>query len=63
MLLKKVEFKLWQLFVYELSIICLGIVLGVYWFDFFAKMLPILFSIFAISGVYIIVVFWKQIKD
>ncbi len=60
---KKLKFKLWQLMIYEISILSLGIVIGVYWFNYFKLLIPILLSIFIIFGFYIIKVSWQQIKE
>jgi len=62
MLSKIIQFKLWQLFLYELAIISLGIVIGAYWSEFFWKIIPLLLTVFIVAGFYIIKIALKQLK-
>ncbi len=53
-------FKWWQAALYELSVISIGIIIGAYWSEFWANYTNILWFTFAIPGIYVLYVYFKQ---
>ncbi|MEA2092870.1 MAG: hypothetical protein U9P61_02805 [Patescibacteria group bacterium] len=44
----------WQLFIYEVAVLCLGIFVGVQWHDFFSDYLYFLLFVFVVFSVYVV---------
>lgn len=59
------KFKLnwWQLFVYELAVLSLGIFIGVQWKSFFSDYLYLLLFIFIVSSIYVVYFLVNQVEQ
>ncbi len=52
-------FKWWQVALYEICVISIGIIIGSHWADFWANYTNILWFTFAIPGIYIAYVYFQ----
>jgi len=57
---KSFTLKWWQGSLFKLSMISLGIILGVYWQVFFLQWIILVAIVFIISALYLTLVWWKQ---
>lgn len=56
------KIKWWQLVFYEISLISLGIIIGVLWNSFFINYLFFLLFLFALCGGYVLYSFANQLE-
>ena len=58
------DYKLnwWQVGLFKLSLLSLGIIIGVYFTDSFLGLVPLLWILFLVPGIYLLYVWFKQ-KD
>ena len=61
-MLKDFKMKWWQIAVYEIALICLGIVIGSTWYELFIPWRILLLIIFVLGAGYIIAHFLEDIK-
>ncbi|HTP56682.1 MAG TPA: hypothetical protein VMJ72_00170 [Candidatus Paceibacterota bacterium] len=52
----------WQVSIFKLGLICGGIILGAYFPAFFLNWMPLVIVLFVISCVYLIPVWWRQVR-
>ena len=57
---KSFTLKWWQIGLFKLSLLSLGIILGVYFQAFFLQWIVVVTIIFVALGIYIATVWWKQ---
>jgi hypothetical protein len=57
------KIKWWQLFIYELAVLFLGIFIGVQWKDFFSDYLHLIMFTFIVSSIYVVYFLVNQIED
>ena len=57
---KPITLKWWEVSLFKLSMLALGIVIGAVWPGVFAPALPFLILLFALPAVYLSWVWWKQ---
>jgi hypothetical protein len=57
---KTFKFTWWQAGLLKISTISFGIILGLYFRDFFANFVPVLWVLAIISGAYIAYIYFKQ---
>jgi hypothetical protein len=50
----KFKISWWQLFIYEVAVLCLGIFVGVQWHDFLRDYLYLLMFVFVVFSVYVV---------
>ncbi len=60
MFFHKFTFKWWQAALYEISVVSAGILVGSHWPEFWLNWTNILWVTFAVPGVYIFYVYFKQ---
>lgn len=53
-------FTWWQIAIFKLSLLCLGIVIGAYWHTLFESVLLILLILGVVAALYIQYVAWNQ---
>ena len=59
-LFKTVTLKWWQISIFKIGMLALGIALGAYLHNFFADYLVILIVVSALALAYVTYVWWKQ---
>jgi hypothetical protein len=59
-LFKSFTLKWWQGSLYKVSMISLGIIVGVYWQAFFLQWIVIVTLIFIVPVLYLLRVWWRQ---
>ena len=59
-LFKAYTFKWWQIGIFKLALLAIGIAIGAYWHDFFGANLTALIIIAVIAGAYTMYVSLKQ---
>jgi hypothetical protein len=57
------KFKWWQLLIYEIGLIGLGIVIGVYWLELFENILAIVLGVSVICLIFIAFFVFKQLNQ
>lgn len=57
---KSFTLKWWQTGLFKVSLISLGIILGVYWQEFFLQWVVIVTLIFVLPALYLANVWWRQ---
>jgi hypothetical protein len=50
----KFKISWWQLFIYEVAVLSLGIFVGVQWKDFFSDYLYLLVFVFVVFSIYVV---------
>jgi hypothetical protein len=55
-----ITFAWWQMGLLKLSMVCLGIILGVYFSAFFLRWIVLVTLLFALPAVYLLSVWWRQ---
>lgn len=58
---KSYTYKWWQLGIFKIALLSIGIIIGVYWNEFFASYLTPLMIIWIISALYIFSISLKKI--
>jgi hypothetical protein len=58
-LFKTLTLRWWQISLFRLGLLALGIAIGAYWHDFFGGYILILIIVAAVSLAYVIYVWWK----
>ena len=59
---KPITLKFWQVGIFKLSMVSIGIIIGVYFADFLKSWLPLFSAIFALTAVYLLSIWYKQIN-
>ena len=59
---RPITLKFWQVGIFKLSMVSIGIIIGVYFADFLKSWLPLLSAIFVLTAVYLLSVWYKQIN-
>ncbi len=57
---KPITFTWWQMGLLKLSMIAFGIILGVYFREFFLPWIVIVTLVFALPAVYLLQVWWRE---
>ena len=57
---KPVTFRWWQMGLFKISLISLGIILGVYYQAFFLQYIVLVTIVFIVPAVYLLTVWWNQ---
>lgn len=56
----KGEFTWWQMGLFKISVLALGVAIGAYWSEIFLPYLTALFTVVIVFGVYIAYVWFRQ---
>ncbi len=59
-MLHNFTFKWWQAALYEVCVVSIGIIIGSYWSEFWLNWTNILWFTFAIPGIYVLYIYFKQ---
>lgn len=62
MFFKSYTFTWWQIGIFKLALLSIGVAIGAYWYEFFKNYLVPLIIIAVITGVYMIFTSLKQLK-
>ena len=62
MFFKSYTFTWWQIGIFKLALLSIGIAIGAYWYEFFKTYLVPLIIIAVVAGAYIIFTSLKQLK-
>jgi hypothetical protein len=57
------KLKWWQLFIYELAVLSLGVFIGVQWKNFFSDYLHLLLFIFIVSSICVVYFLVNQVEQ
>jgi hypothetical protein len=57
---KSFTLRWWQVGIFKLCLLSLGIIVGAYWSELFLSWVPLLSVVFVLSDVYLVPVWWRQ---
>ena len=57
---KTLTLKWWQVGLFKLCLLCLGIILGVYFQVFFLRWIAVVAVVCVLTGLYVLKVWWKE---
>ena len=60
---KPITLEWWQVGIFKLSLLSLGVFIGAYWADIFAPWTTTLLVIFVVTALYLFPVWWKNWKN